>query len=108
MNLIKPTPGRIVWYWPNGRLFAFDPENPTANGMPGHQPMPAIITHVWNDTHIDLYVLPTSWHRGGVAHSIELVQGDTNPPKAIAGCPTHFCEWMPFQKGQAALQTDKR
>jgi hypothetical protein len=54
------------------------------------------VTHVWNDRMVNLAVFDSN----GVAHSktsVPLLQDDD--PKPEHG---FFCEWMPFQKGQAA------
>lgn len=84
--MIKPTIGRVVWYWPRGRLPA------------GGQPLAAQIAYVHDDRHINIGYLD----QNGVAHSgvyVELLQaGDAEPVKG------QFCEWMPYQVGQARAQ----
>lgn len=83
--MIYPTIGRIVWF------HARD----DANKALGEQACAAIVCYVWSDRLVNLSVFDPS----GVQHSrmaIILVQdGDTLP-----NAP--YCEWMPFQKGQAA------
>lgn len=84
--MISPTVGRVVWYHP----FPADP-----GPSPGDQPLCALVTHVWSDTCVNLAIFDAN----GVAYSRTsvLLHQDGNP-KPDRG----FCEWMPFQKGQAA------
>ena len=84
--MIKPTVGRMVWFYKYGQTQV------DAN----EQPMAAIIAHVWNDNMINIAYFDSN----GIAHnqtSVYLVQeGEANPPN-----PTAFCVWMPYQIGQA-------
>lgn len=91
---IKPTAGRVVWYHPFAHApWAADAASDFARL--GDQPLAAIIAHVWSDTCVNLVVFDSN----GNAHSrtsVTLHQGDgpcTSSP---------WCEWMPYQKGQAA------
>jgi hypothetical protein len=84
MSMIRPTVGRIVWYWPT---------RPTSLTS---QPFAAIITRVHSDTAIDLMVMhpiegpiPTQW--------VGLFQEGEEVPDTAA-----YAEWMPYQQGQAA------
>jgi len=85
--MIKPTIGRVVWYHPS----EFDRTPMTLHG----EVLAAIIVHVWSDTYVNLTVFDSN----GTPHartSVQLLQdGDPNRPSA-------YCEWMPYQKGQAA------
>ena len=77
--MIKPTIGRVVWYWPN---------------VEATQPQAAIVAWVWSDTCVNLAV----FNANGVAESktsVFLYQGDTERPNS------QFAEWMPYQIGQA-------
>lgn len=89
--IIKPTVGRVVWFHP----YVNSAEAGFARHQDG-QPYAAIVTHVWNGRLVNLSVFDAD----GVAHSrtsVELVQGyDTVPGNGF------YCEWMPYQKGQAA------
>lgn len=81
--MIKPTVGRIVWYYgPN---------------CVGQQPQAAIVVYVHSDTCVNL---TTFDHNGNVVvnppRSVLLVQEGTERP---AG--GNFCEWMPYQVGKA-------
>lgn len=83
--LIKPTIGRVVWYHPS--------EDTT---------LPAIICHVWNDSMINIAYFGMS----GEAHamtSVWLWQEGVEFPKPM----THFCEWMPYQVGQARASVER-
>jgi hypothetical protein len=85
--MIKPTIGRVVWFHPSND-----------GGESGFAPSPicaAIVAYVHSDTCVNLAVFDGN----GAAHSktsVTLIQeGDAAP----AG---YYCEWMPYQKGQAA------
>lgn len=84
--MIKPTIGRIVWYW-NGNA------NPEKD-----QPLAAIVTHVHSDTAVNLAV----FNEGGVPMAmlnVRLVQ----PEEVEAGEPlAGNAQWMPFQVSTAA------
>jgi hypothetical protein len=88
--MIKPTVGRVVWFWPN---------------KPGNehvQPQAAMIAHVWGDTCVNLAIFDSN----GVPipkppTSIHLVQEGEQVPEM-----GYYCSWMPFQVGQAKIQTN--
>lgn len=81
--MISPSIGRIVW-----SRFC-----PDWNGDPGT--FAAIITHVWSDTCVNLAIFdPNGGHHS--ATSVRLLQDDDQ----FEG--DYCCEWMPYQKGQAA------
>jgi hypothetical protein len=89
MTMIKPTVGRVVWFTP--------PNNSAESGFSGYggQPMAATVAYVWNDRLVNLQVTD----HAGVAHaktSVPLIQDDEPKPDG------YYCEWMPYQKGQAA------
>lgn len=89
--MIEPAVGRIVWYRPS----SFD----RASGLRGDGgPLAAIVAHVHSPRTINVTVFDTR----GVPHprvSVPLVQDGEPKPD-----PEHsaHCEWMPYQKGQAA------
>lgn len=87
--MITPTVGRVVWFYP-GR----DTPQPSEFVYHGElRPLAAIVTHVWNDQMVNLVVFDSN----GNSHrrtSITLVQ------HVAPG--SNYCEWMPYQKGQAA------
>lgn len=87
--MIKPTVGRVVWYHPN------EHDSVLHDGDP--MPMAAIVAYVHGDRMVNLMVID----RNGFPHSrtsVDLMQDDPLP-----GNPS-YCEWMPFQKGQAKAQ----
>lgn len=84
--MIKPTPGRIVWYHPAEA----DPP-PKFKG----EALAAIVAHVKGDRLVNLTVCAADGTTFG-RHDVILVQdGDARPSE-------RFAEWMPYQKGQAA------
>ena len=90
--LISPTVGRVVWFPPSANtaeaVFA-----PPAAGTP----LAAIVARVWSDTCVNLTVFDAN----GVPHprtSVLLMQDGQPAPDG------YYCEWMPFQKGQAKAQ----
>lgn len=89
--MIKPTVGRMVWFWP-GIGGARERGMAYSNSA---QPLAAQITYVHSDHMVNLAVFDQKGATFGVT-SVELLQGDRRPPLGI------YCEWMPYQKGQAA------
>jgi hypothetical protein len=83
--MIKPTVGRVVWYYRDGK----------SQVEAGKQPYAAIVAFVWSDTCINIAFFDSN----GVADkttSVQLVQDGDELPEH------DFCCWMPYQKGQAA------
>lgn len=90
-NVIKPTVGRVVWFWPNGLVM------PRHLVFHGDQPAKADVVYVHSDRMVNLLVVD----HNGTAHpmtSVRLRQPDEERP---GDGSTPFCEWMPYQKGQA-------
>lgn len=83
--MIKPTVGRIVWYW-GDTLIHKDPG----------QPLAAIVTYVWGDRLVNLAVFSGQGFHHAKANVPLLQDGDVVP------YPDVYCKWMPYQKGQAA------
>ena len=91
--MIKPTVGRVVWFYGA-------PSHPDFHNLspahPGREPLAAIVTHVWNDKMVNLVVFNMDGLSFG-QQSVRLVQdGESHDGEA------RWCEWMPYQKGQAA------
>jgi hypothetical protein len=76
--MIKPTVGRIVWYW-------------LAHGSPQTNPLAAIVCHVKSDSMVNLAVFDAEGNHGRAVDVPLIQEGDERPT-------THFCEWMPYQK----------
>jgi hypothetical protein len=84
---IKPTVGRIVHYTPSRD--DLDLRNDGA-------PLAAVIAKVWSDSMVNLAVFaPTGLPRP--RSGVRLLQPGEQAPDVC-----HYCEWMDFQKGQAA------
>lgn len=89
MAIIKPTVGRVVLFRPSS--------NSVEPGFSfyGQQPCAAVVAYVHSDTMVNL----TVFDHVGNPHSrtsVPLVQDDDEYPQGS------YCEWMPYQKGQAA------
>lgn len=84
--MIKPTVGRVVWFWPASTL---------PKGSPGAQPLAATIAFVHSGTCVNLTVHDRNGETYGMT-SAELWHGEGESPDRP------HCEWMPYQKGQAA------
>ena len=82
--MITPTVGRVVWYRPRGHG-----EN--------EQPLAAIVAHVWSDTCVNLAIFDANGSpMANPPTSVLLLQDGNERPTG-----GQYCEWMPFQKGQA-------
>ena len=81
MPRIPPTVGRKVWYRPDG------PEGPILD---------ATVCFVHSDSCVNLGVRDHNGVDLGGKTSVTLVQEGETPPA------WPYCEWMPYQKGQAA------
>jgi len=91
--MITPTVGRVVWYHPDQR----DRLGITSLVInDASQPCAAHIAYVWSPRLVNLLVID----HDGNSHSrrsVVLNQGDRFDIDA-----SPYCEWMPYQKGQAA------
>lgn len=87
--MIRPTIGRVVWYHPHASEVALAVNDAS-------QPCAAIVAYVWHDRMVNLTVCD---HNGQAQSrtSVCLVQDGDVPIPGLS-----WCEWMPFQKGQAA------
>ena len=94
--IIKPTVGRRVWFRPSAEFLA---SNPTLTQFNPEQPMDAGIVYVHHDHMVNLIVTD---HVGKTIQvpSVPLLAGQYEP--AEDGDVYCCCEWMPYQKGQAA------
>ena len=81
--MIKPSIGRIMWYWPDASVRK-------------DQPWAAIVVYVHGDNTVNLAV----WDDVGSAKSktsVPVVQDGS--PYTVGDSP--YVEWMPYQIGQA-------
>ncbi len=86
--MIKPTVGRVVWYRPL-------PSDPPGEDFSRDEKMryAAIVAHATDDTCVNLMVID---QKGGTFNRTSVIlvhEGNPEPGQ---------CEWMPYQKGQAA------
>lgn len=87
---IKPTIGRVVWFTPSGNSTeaGFTASDPT-------QKCAAIVAYVWGDGGmVNLHVIDHNGN-GHSRTSVPLVQDGEPKPDG------YYCEWMPYQIGQA-------
>ena len=84
--MIKPTVGRVMWYWPEKE-------------DRGDQPLCALVTYVWGDNMVNLAVFNPDGSSGG-EQSVPIVQEGS--PHTVGDSP--YCEWMPYQKAVASGQ----
>lgn len=79
--IIKPTIGRVVWFW-------------LGSNKDAEQPQAALIAWVHSDTEVNLAVFDAN----GIPYNriqVPLYQGEGERPEG------DHCEWMPYQIGQA-------
>lgn len=88
--MITPSIGRVVW---------FTPYTSTDSRHDKRQPLPALISYVWNDRLVNLAVFDQNGNSIGGATSVILLQD--NDPKPEMG---YFASWMPYQIQQAEKQ----
>lgn len=82
--MIKPTIGRVVWFWEG-----IHEESDQAQA--------ALVTYVHSDTCVNLSVFDPNGNQH--ARTSVLLKQE---PDDIANYQGPYCEWMPYQKGQAA------
>ena len=86
--MIEPTVGRIVWYRPSE-------QDREIMVIQGDQPLAAVVAYVWNSERVNLTVFD---HTGAYFPRSSIVLNQSDRP--CTASPS--CEWMPYQKGQAA------
>ncbi len=97
-TIIAPTVGRRVWFHP---VEGVEVRGPGAMViLDREQPLDAGIVFVWGDRLVNLDVTDHEGRHHALT-SVPLAQpGDSKPTNGI------WCEWMPFQKGQAKAQVE--
>lgn len=103
--MIKPTVGRKVWYRPSLN----DLQGPIPMYMVGHpntepQPLDATVLAVWGDRCINVQVLDITGKAFTKTSVLLLQEGDPTPKTPEGNEVFGYCEWMPYQVGQAAKQ----
>lgn len=93
--VIAPTIGRRVWYWPSQEDFLSPQYEVNMGSLNANQAFDAGVIFVHNERTVNLLVTDHLGH-SHARGSVELWQGDMDRPSGA------YCEWMPFQKGQAA------
>jgi hypothetical protein len=88
--MITPTPGRIVWFYP-------DVNDGRTRDSSGFVPLAAMVAKVIHERCVNLTVSGDDGTTYGAQNIVLLQEGFklADPDRAYA-------EWMPFQKGQAA------
>jgi len=87
--MIKPSIGRVVWYYPRGTQQRDNPDE---------QPNAALVVYVHNDRLVNLAGFDANG-RHSQATSVRLIQEGDDAGEYGPYAP--FCSWMPFQLGQA-------
>lgn len=93
--MIKPTVGRVVWYWPT----LHDVASLKLAYSDTEQPLAATVAYVWRDDLVNLSVVD----QNGMPFARTSVPLLENVLKPAGG----YAEWMPYQKGQAARDNSK-
>lgn len=102
MSAIPPTIGRKLWLF----IDTTQPRRAVVQNVhveDPSQPLDASIAYVWPKSETNPYqniTVSFADHRGVIgSHTVPLRQDDQPVPDA-----REWCEWMPFQKGQAKVQ----
>lgn len=99
-QVIKPTVGRKVWYRPSKH----DKLGPVPMGVAGDEPLDATVIAVWGDRMINALVTDITGRQFPVL-SVNLLQPGDEPSKDADGNVIgRYCEWMPYQVGQASTE----
>jgi hypothetical protein len=89
--MIEPTIGRKVWFRPTKQTIS------NLNlAVFSNQPLDATICYVWDHSMVNLQVTDHAGYSRPFS-SVTLLQDGQAPPEHDS-----YCEWMPYQKGQAA------
>lgn len=94
--MIKPTIGRVVWFWPSPECHSQLSLAYSDKTMP----LSARVAYVWSDRMVNLAFEDQNGRPFNIT-SVLLLQGDEEYQPVGS-----YCEWMPYQKGQAAKVED--
>lgn len=99
-KVITPTVGRKVWYRHDGYSATGIDGGLVYPVSYGNQPMDATVIYVWGDRTVNLSITDHAGNTFALS-SVTLVQeGDATPGG-------RYCEWMPYQRGQAKKDDDQ-
>ncbi|MDO9252611.1 MAG: hypothetical protein Q7U48_13810 [Hydrogenophaga sp.] len=102
-NIIKPSVGRKVWYWPS----VSDKTGPVPMSQSPGQPLDATVIAVWSDRMVNVLVTDTMGKQFPVL-SCDLQQpGDPVHVSESGQVIGRYVEWMPYQVATAPNPTDK-
>lgn len=87
--MITPTNGRQVWYWRSGATYGVN------------QPEAATVCYVQHDRLVNLQVLDQNGTSRGERNVVLRQPEDPELAQQVV-VESPFCEWMPYQKDQAA------
>lgn len=99
--MIAPTVGRVVWYWPTPEIAAAMRivHSPT-------QPLRADICHVWGDRMVNLSINDSNGFPFARTSVMLRQEGDPLQVNLQGQIVNEYCEWMPYQVGQAKRQPE--
>lgn len=84
--MITPTAGRILWHFDRD-----DRDTP-------REPRAAIVARVWTASMVNVLLI----QKDGTTQPVTSVPIFEDEEAAMAAGVPFWCEWMPYQKGQAA------
>lgn len=101
MSIIKPSIGRVVWYWPTQSEKTGAGVDLSLVFASNDQPLAATVAYVHSDKMVNLSVVDANGRQYSRT-SVSLIQeGDIRPENG------GFAEWMPYQINQANKQIAK-
>ncbi|WKJ88783.1 hypothetical protein QZJ86_12195 [Methylomonas montana] len=101
MSLIKPSIGRVVWYWPTqSEKTGAGVDLPSVSAS-NDQPLAATVACVHSDKMVNLSVVDANGRQYSRTSVSLLQEGDVRPENG------GFAEWMPYQISQAAKEAEK-
>ena len=95
--VISPSVGRKVWYWPS----ASDKTGPVPMVQQTGQPLDATVIAVHGDRMVNVLVVDVMGRQFPVLSCALQQPGDPIHVSESGQVIGRYCEWMPFQVGQA-------
>lgn len=96
-KIITPTVGRKVLYRPSESDF----KGPIPMAVVKDQPLDATVIAVWGDRMVNVDVIDITGRHFPVLSCDLLQEGDEPNKDANGKTVGRYCEWMPYQLGQA-------